>query len=275
MSLHIKTLELKSLIQKIEENNIRIQSHNRNANYGNIGAVLAYTLTSGSNSRTTRTLGQIGALGGLVYSGSERNKGNNLGLENLLSLKQNADSIFNNSVLTLFKNEYSSTSKSEYLSLCLTYASYYDQYLLKYISKLEVKSFLGEKNRSLLFNLEKIDLFTYKEKMLKFFSGIDRSVNTRAFSDYKTDISLVDISKLKNECMVLTVSLFSLGALGGLFFYFQNQFLGVLSLVLLILIFLSMIYLPFLPETKKAQNLKFKFLNAIKKNCNLKELKFY
>lgn len=274
MQLRNHLQELRQVIRSIENNNDIIRGHNRNANYGNIGAALAYGLTSGSNSKTTRTIGQLGALAGLVYSGQERGKARNVQNDNLYILKSRIDQIFNDSIVSLVKSETDSSCKSEYLSLCLSFASYYDYYLLKYIRQLESKTFLTESNRSLLFHLDKIDLFVYKRKMLIFFSRFDNKVSDKIFLDYQLNLKKINIQVLKSE-NVWVFSIYSILLLSTILLFYQGQqTIGIIGVILIGVFYLSNTYFPFFNENRKAQKFKLQFLKDTRKLCNLKQINF-
>ena len=274
MQLRNHLQKLRQVIQSIESNNDVIRGHNRNANYGNIGSALAYGLTSGSNSKSTRTIGQLGALAGLVYSSKERGRARNVQNDNLYILKSSIDQIFNDSIVSLVKNETDFSCKSEYLSLCLSFASYYDYYLLKYIRQLESKTFLTESNRSLLFHLDKIDLFVCKRKILNFFSRFDSKVSTKMFLDYQLNLRNINIQVLKGENIWVSSTYSILVVSTILLFYLGQQTIGIIGIILISVFYLSNIYFPLFSENRKAQNFKLQFLKEIKKLCNLGEIKF-
>jgi hypothetical protein len=78
MSLQSNLFQLENLVINIETLTLKMNSHFENANTSSVAAAATYLLTSNAKNNTVRTLGQIGAIGGFLYSGNQRNKANNI-----------------------------------------------------------------------------------------------------------------------------------------------------------------------------------------------------
>ena len=166
--LQLYTQKFSEIIRLIESNNIDISSHNSNKRIAHTGAALSYLLTNNSKSQTTRSLGQVGAVGGLLYGSTEANKSNTLRNKNFQQVSEVIE-IISKPSFNAFQIERNSENRRLFLMKMLTISGYLDDYVKKYCSSVSTKNFLGSSGQTLLMNLQNQEIFYLKLKLNSFF----------------------------------------------------------------------------------------------------------
>ena len=208
------TFSLQDLVNRIEANNLQSQQHRSNANLANVGAALAYLLTSGSKKRTVRTAGEVVALGGVLYGGSQRNQASNLDSQNNL-LIDSALSVIELQGLSKLRLESNPDAVRRFLELTLRLGVQVDEVIKSQGSRLKNKSLLGRTNQQLLLNAANIDIVRNKLRLNKIFGQIDR---TKTFPDvinaFTRQISAIAVVNLQKEGLYTKIIIGVLVVLG-------------------------------------------------------------
>lgn len=275
MNLQSYIEKLKVIIWEIEDNNTIISEHNRNAQIGNIGSAAAYLLTSNSDSKSTRTIGQVGAVAGLMYSASERNKSNSYRTISANSLLRSIPEIFNTQSLSTYTSCKNSSLKQEFLSCVLTYTSYLDDFVLEQAKSLQSKHLMSRRNLNKALNLTSIDFFSGKYQILLFLSKIDNSIHVNFFDNLKNQVRQINIPELKKEFnyhrgLILTSALLLITGVS-----ISSQLLLGLSVLLMFGTYVSSAFRSFFPEHRKLHLARQQFFKHLKVYTKISTIKYY
>jgi hypothetical protein len=253
-SLIIITQNLENIINQIENNNVEISSHDSNARVARTGAAAAYLLTNNSKNQTTRTLGQVAAVGGLVYGSNQKNKSNELKDKNLQSIN-NAVSLICNNSLNSFRSENNIQNKSNFLSKVLSISSYLDSFVLNNCNSINSKNIIFLSGQNLLMSLENHDIFFLKLKLNTFLNGIDSSICKNNFiNQYRQSNRSIDKNKLKNEGILILAIIISCLFIGFIILQNSQSSFGTFLILAAPIIYLIHTFFPFLKESKKLKS---------------------
>lgn len=275
MSLQIYTEKLKSIIKDIEDNSGHISEHNRNARIGNIGAAAAYILTSNSDNKSTRTLGQAGAVAGLMYSATERNKSNSFKQVSASLLIRGVPEVFNTQSFSTFVACSSSSQKQEFLSCALTFSSYFDDFVLEQIKILQSKHLLSNSNLDYALNLTSIDIFSCKNQILTFIQKLDNSIQFNFFNEFKNELRQINIPQLRKEVNYHRALVGFSILLIVIAILVSSQILLFSALALLIVSYVSSSLKSFFSEHRKLQIARQHFFRKLKESTKLSTIKYY
>lgn len=266
--------ELSRIIQLIERNNIDISSHKSNARTANFGSAAAYLLTNNSNNQTTRSIGQVAAVGGLLYGNNQRNKSTDLELRNFNYLKNAIENLLNFSVET-FKRENNSETKRSFLQKLLTVSNYFDEYVKKYSSSVKRKSALTYNSQNLLMTLQNQEVFYYKMRLNEFLKRIDNSIlNNNYLQIYNQGLTKINKNKLKKEGYLIIGLIISCFLLGFILIQNSTSVLGPMFFVFALVIYLMHTFYPFLNESKKLKSNANIFVNEILKTVSINKINY-
>lgn len=275
MSLQIYTEKLKSIIKDIEDNSGHISEHNRNARIGTIGAATAYFLTSNSDNKSTRTLGQVGAVAGLMYGATERNKSNSFKQVSANLLMRGVPEVFNTQSFSTFVACSSSSQKQEFLSWALTFSSYFDDFVLEQIKILQSKHLLSNSNLDYALNLTSIDIFSSKNEILTFIQKLDNSIQFNFFNEFKNELRQINISQLRKEVNYHRALVGFSILLIVIAISVSSQILLFSALALLIASYVSSSLKSFFLEHRKLQIARQHFFRKLKESTKLSTIKYY
>lgn len=161
---HIDALD--SMLHDLEANNQKIISHKNTARLATTGAVIAYLFTNDSKSKTTKTLGQVASVGGLLYRSSEINKAKQVEVHNL-EILNNATHKITSYGYEDYKKERNANNKNEYLTKVLHISHHLDMAVNKENKRIVGLSTLLEKNRIRLMNLPNEIVYNLKLQLLE------------------------------------------------------------------------------------------------------------
>lgn len=268
------TNELTGIIQAIEGKNLEITRHNSNATMSNLGAAAAYFLTNNSKNQTTRIVGQVAAVGGLIHGSNQRNKASEIKSSNYNLLKQAIEKILN-LPFDSFRREANPETKRFFLQKTLTISSYFDKFVEEYASSLKTNSALSSNKQNILMTLNNQEVFYYKIKLLDFLKKIDHSIfDTQHIHFYQRDLALINKEKLKNESYLMLGLIFFLSALGFVFILSSTGFSGLFFLISALTLYLIHTFYPFLNQTKKLKLNANRFVNEILKTVSINRLNY-
>jgi len=243
------TFRLEDLLNRIEANSGQAQQHRSNANLANAGAAITYLLTSGSKRRTVRTAGEVVALGGVLYGGSQRNQASNLDAQNN-TLIDSGLSVIELEGVSRLRSDSNSDVKRRFLELVLRLGGRVDDVIKQQGDRMKNMSLLGKSNQQLLLNAVNVDIIRNKFRLNRIYSQIDRA---KVFPDYGSEfsrkVSAVDVPKLQKEglyskliigvCVVLGILLASATPYAAILAFIGVGFWGLNH------------FFPVFPETKK------------------------
>ena len=259
------TQKFSEIIRLIESNNIDISSHNSNKRIAHTGVALSYLLTNNSKSQTTRTLGQVGALGGLMYGSTEANKSNTLRDKNFQQVSEVIE-IISKPSFNAFQIERNSENRRLFLMKMLTISGYLDDYVKKYCSSVSTKNFLGSSGQTLLMNLQNQEIFYLKLKLNSFFNKVDNSkCNGDFVNKYIQKNSNLNKKILKKESLIIMIFLLTFILLG---FYSPIFFLATP------IIYAVHTFFPFMKESKKLKTHSKYFKNEILKTIPVTNINY-
>jgi hypothetical protein len=268
------TNELTGIIQAIEGKNLEITRHNSNATMSNLGAAAAYFLTNNSKNQTTRIVGQVAAVGGLIHGSNQRNKASEIKSSNYNLLKQAIEKILN-LPFDSFRREANPETKRIFLQKTLTISSYFDKFVEEHASSLKTNSALSSNKQNILMTLNNQEVFYYKIKLLDFLKKIDHSIfDTQHLHFYQRDLALINKEKLKNESYLMLGLIFFLSALGFVFILSSTGFSGLFFLISALTLYLIHTFYPFLNQTKKLKLNANRFVNEILKTVSINRLNY-
>jgi hypothetical protein len=243
------TFRLEDLLNRIEANSGQAQQHRSNANLANAGAAITYLLTSGSKRRTVRTAGEVVALGGVLYGGSQRNQASNLDAQNN-TLIDSGLSVIELEGVSRLRSDSNSDVKRRFLELVLRLGGRVDDVIKQQGDRMKNMSLLGKSNQQLLLNAVNVDIIRNKFRLNRIYSQIDRA---KVFPDYGSEfsrkVSAVDVPKLQKEglyskliigvCVVLGILLASATPYAAILAFIGVGFWGLNH------------FFPVFPETRK------------------------
>jgi hypothetical protein len=247
--LSAAVFRLEDLLNRIEANSGQAQQHRSNASLANAGAAITYLLTSGSKRRTVRTAGDVIALGGVLYGGSQRNQASNLDAQNN-TLIDSGLSVIESEGFSRLRSEWNPDIKRRFLELVLRLGGRVDDVVKRQGDRLKNMSLLGKSNQQLILNAANIDIIRNKFRLNQIYSQIDRA---KVFADYSGEfgrrVSAVDVPKLQKEglyskliigaCVVLGILLASASPYAAILACIGVGFWGLNHFV------------PVFPETRK------------------------
>lgn len=265
---------LTNIINQIENNNVEISSHDSNARIARTGAAAAYLLTNNSKNQTTKTLGQVAAVGGLVYGSNQKNKSNELKNKNLQSIS-NAINIISNNSLNLFQSEINIENKRNFLNKVLSISSYLDIYVLNYCNTIKSKNIIFSNGQNLLMSLENQEIFFLKLKLNTFLNRIDNSICKNNFINQHIQSNRsIDKNKLKNEGIIILACIITCLLIGFIISQNSQSLFGAFLIVAAPIIYLIHTFFPFLEESKKLKSNSKYFTNEIAKTTSINNINF-
>jgi hypothetical protein len=268
------TNELTGIIQSIENKNLEITRHNSNATMSNLGAASAYFLTNNSKNQTTRIVGQVVAIGGLIHGSNQRNKASEIKSSNYNLLKQAIEKIVN-LPFDSFRSEANPETKRFFLQKTLTISSYFDKFVEEHASSIKTNSALSSNKQNILMTLNNQEVFYYKIKLLDFLKKIDNSIfDTQHLHFYQRDLALINKEMLKNESYLMLGLIFFLSTLGFVFILSSTGFSGLFFLISALILYLIHTFYPFLNQTKKLKLNANRFVNEILKTVSITRLNY-
>ena len=275
--LQSMTKELAQLLQTIDSNLNLASSHKTNASVAKTAAVAAYLLTNNSTNKTTRTLGQLGAAGGLIYGSGESNKANNLKQQNL-SLVQTGVKLVTEKASQPYQMETVRSAKEAFLVKALEISRHLDVYVLEHLSQVSRMHTLTNTNRSRLLNLQNEYVFAMKLNLNRFFQSVDHSVDgSGSLHAYRVAISNLDMQKLKKETTVMTACILGTGMVGSVLLFSENSNnvnAGVVVLITSIALYIIHVFYPVTTETKKLRLAVNSFKDGLKRTTQITSLHF-
>lgn len=268
------TQNLDNIINQIENNNVEISSHDSNARVARTGAAAAYLLTNNSKNQTTRTLGQVAAVGGLVYGNNQKNKSNELKNKNLQSIS-NAVNLISNNSLNSFQSENNIQNKRNFLSKVLSISSYLDSYVLNYCNSIRSKNIIFLNGQNLLMSLENHEIFFLKLKLNTFLNRIDSSICKNNFiNQYIQSNRTIDKNKLKNEGIIISAIIIACFLIGFIILQNSQSSFGTFLILAAPIIYLIHTFFPFLKESKKLKTNSKYFTSEIAKTTSITNINF-
>lgn len=274
LKLYSQIQHLDDIINQIQNNNVEISSFDSNAKSAMTGAAAAYLLTNNSKNQTTRTLGQLAAVGGVVYGSNQRNKSNELKYKNL-QLLSNSIQIMNNNSLTSFQSETNFQTKHNFLLKLMAISNYLDSYVLNYCNSIKSKNIIFSNGQNLLMSLEIHEIFYLKIKLNAFINRIDSSICKNSFVHNYTQLNRsIDANKLKSEgIIIMTIIILCLLA-GIAIIQNSNISTGTFLLLMAPIIYFIHTFFPFLKESKKLKSNSKYFINEITKTTSISNINF-
>lgn len=269
------TNDLTGIIQIIEGKNSEITRHNSNATISNIGAAAAFLLTNNSKNQTTRIVGQVAAVGGLIHGSNQRNKASEIKFSNYNLLKQAIEKIVN-LPLDSFHRETNPESKRFFLQKTLTISSFFDKFVEEYATKIKTSSTLSSNKQNTLMTLNNQEIFYYKIIFLDFLRKIDHSIfDTQHLDFYQRDLALINKEKLKNEGYLMLGLIFFFSITGFVFILNSTMgFSGFFFLISALILYLIHTFFPFLNQTKKLKLNANRFVNEILKTVSITRINY-
>lgn len=268
--------ELAELLRNIESNNLQISSHKTNASVANTTALAAYLLTSNSKNKATRTIGQVGALGGIIFGSGEKNKAENIKRQNL-KLINNGVELVSVKLQQSFQYEQNQSIKDEFLNNALELSMHLDGIVKEELLRISKMHSLTKSNRSMLLSLQNNPVFRMKLKLNNFFLSLDQSINgSGLLIDYQKSIRSININKLEKESLLMAVFILCCALLGFVFVLVgtATTSVGWLMLVLSFILYFSHIFIPWLSETKKLRIAVKSFSENMNKMTGIQQINY-
>lgn len=270
---HIDALD--SMLRDIEANNQKIISHKNTARLATTGAVIAYLFTNDSKSKTTKTLGQVASVGGLLYRSSEINKAKQVEVQNLEILKKATHKITSYGYED-YKIERNVNHKNEYLTKVLHISHHLDMAINKENKRILRLSTLLEKNRIRLMNLTSEIPYDLKLQLLENLREIDPSIKgDNIVTNYNSNIGKININEVKKESIMMLASITAILMIGVVFVF--NEAYAGWGLIILIISFILYIvhtFFPWLSETRKLRDSIIKFIGEFENVQSIKTIKY-
>jgi hypothetical protein len=267
MVLSIFLDKIEPMIIDIERNYNQINHHRNVAELANTASVLTYFFTNDSKNNTIKTIGQVSSLGGLIYGYSQNSKATNIEQDNIILLESIIGNFETFGILNV-QIEKDSNLKIKYLELLLRTNRYSDLLTDSYLSKINSKGLLGKKNQNLFLNVISLDVLNQKLRLLNIIKNIDSTKNIPMIEyEYRQNISVIDIIKLRNEGTIVRLIIIALIGLGILINYSSQ--IGMILIIAGFLLWGVNHYFPIFSETKKLRNAiktltyNFKSINGI------------
>lgn len=240
---------LQNFLHQIEANAVQAQQHRSNAALANAGAAVTYLLTRGSKRETVRTIGNLAAIGGLVYGTSQSHRATALESQNNTLITSSLRAIQIEGLPRL-PSATSSAAKHEFLALVLRLGSQVDQAIQTQGNRLKNMSLLGRKNQDLAVNALQVDIIANKLHLHQIYSEIDHTKTFPNYADeFSRQVSSVDAAKLPREglyakliiwgCIILGVILANVHPAGAIILAVGLGFWGINHIF------------PIFPETRK------------------------
>ena len=270
---HIDALD--SMLHDLEANNQKIISHKNTARLATTGAVIAYLFTNDSKSKTTKTLGQVASVGGLLYRSSEINKAKQVEVHNL-EILNNATHKITSYGYEDYKKERNANNKNEYLTKVLHISHHLDMAVNKENKRIVGLSTLLEKNRIRLMNLPNEIVYNLKLQLLENLREIDPSIKgENIVTNYNNNIDKINNDKLKKETIMILTSIIIILMI-GVVLVFNEAYTGWGFVILIISFILYIVhtYFPWLNETRKLRDSIKTFFNEIENVQSITTIKY-
>lgn len=270
MSLLISINQLESCVIEIESQLIQIDNHNSNANMASAGSIAAYFLTNDSKNKTVRTVGQVAAIGGMIFSANQRSKANSIESLALLNIGK-AINIIERDCKPYIRIEKNVDSIRSFLEILLRYGATIDVLLKKTISKLKWKGHLGKKNQDILLNVNHIDIINKKLRHNETLNFIDRNIriNDPAVK-FTMQTKAIDKEKLRKEGIWIRASVILL-LITGVILQNQNSF-GQYLFIAAIALWALNHFFPIFPETKKLRSAVSDFNSELQNTIGIRSI---
>lgn len=249
MSLSISINQLESCVIEIESQLIQVDNHNSNANMASAGSIAAYFLTNDSKNKTVRTVGQVAAVGGMIFSANQRSKANSIESLALLNIGK-AINLIERDCKPHIRNERNIDSIKSFLELLLRCGASIDVIFKKTSNKLKWTGHLGKKNQEVLLNVNQIDIIYKKLRYNETLNFIDRQIGVNDPSvKFISATRLIDKEKMKKEGLWIRVAIILLIITGALLTNQNN--IGQYFFIAAIALWAFNHFFPIFPETKK------------------------
>jgi len=191
-----------------------MNSHFENANTASVAAAATYLLTSNAKNNTVRTLGQIGAIGGFLYSGNQRKKANNIE-ELVIQYVTSGISMIETGLIVHVRSERDPNVIRKFLELVLRMGRSFDPIIERNISKVGYIGLLGGRNQLSLQSLNQFEVFNIKLKFNNIIHNIDRQINlNHVENNYLLAVKQIDKVKLIREGSYMRAIVLTLGIVG-------------------------------------------------------------
>lgn len=247
------TIKLAEIIQNIESNELQIKSHKTSASVANTIALASYLLTSNSKNKITRSVGQIGAVGGLIYGSGETSKAKSLKEYNLQLIASGVRLIMDEASKS-YRSERVLEVRGDFLKEVLKLSLCLDLYVKEHLSVIRRMNSLTRNNRRRLMNLDDEPIFKLKLALNDFLLSVDESlVRDKIVSDYKFAVRGLVIKTVEKESFLALVIIFGC-LLAGLFVVFKEkgaQNVGVVLLMLSVVFYSMHTFFPVFAESRR------------------------
>jgi len=273
MSVKAVIQKLEPILTGIEMNSVQADVHGSNARTANTIAALSYLFTSNSKNSTTRTIGQVAAVGGLVYGNSQRNQENAYQQKNTILIGQ-AINLIEREGIVIIRQERNVDVIRQFIDLNLKLGHQLDMILGRYISSLSFKGHLGKPNIQLLFNLNNIDLISYKLRLNKIFQLLDSGKQIGNLEqDFIQSRQYLNVDKIIREGLIARGIILGL-VIGGLVLIQRDGQSGVYIFLCGLLFWLANQFFPLFPETRKLRGVVRSFIGNIKGTLGIRSISF-
>ena len=261
---------LENCVIEIESQLIQIDSHNNNANMATAGSAAAYFLTSDSKNKMVKTIGQVAAIGGVIYSANQRNKANSI--ESIATLNiGKAINIMERDCKPYIRNEKNIDTIRTFLEMSLRLGASIDVFLKKTINKLRWTGHLGKKNQAILMHIYQIEIINHKLKHNNTLNFIDKNIQINDPSvKFISLINKLDTEKIKKEGLWMRIIILSLITIGALLA--NNNNLGQYLIFSGLGLWVINHFYPIFSETKKLKNGVDTFCSEIKETIGIKKI---
>jgi len=262
--------QLETCVIEIESQLIQIDNHNSNANMASAGSAAAYFLTNDSKNKMVKTIGQVAAIGGMMYSANQRSKANSL--ESIATLNiGKAINLIERDCKPYIRNEKNIDTIRTFLEMTLRLGASIDVIIKKTINKIKWTGHLGQKNQSVLLNVYQMDIINKKIKHNNTLNFIDHNIRLIDPSvKFINETNSIDKEKMKKEGLWIRLIVFSLIIIGGILAnkndvgqYFIFAGLGLWAFNH---------FFPIFPETKKLRTAVKTFNNELSETIGIKRI---
>lgn len=227
---------LDDMLRTLEANRAAADQHRHHSNLATVGSFAALLLTSGSKSRTVRTVGTVAAAGGMLYGASQATKAATLESQNM-GIMDSCLGTIESEGLRAVRSDPLQDARRRFVELALRLGQHVDAALERHGSRLKGMSMLRKRNRQMMLQAPQVDIVRNKLRMNRIIVGIDR---TKSFPDhegeFRRSVGCINVARLDREALwsvaiiagaiVLGIVLGQVGQVGAMFFLIAIGFWG-------------------------------------------------
>ena len=261
-SLTSTIISLQDILGRIQSNNTQSQQYKNNAAMAGAGAAAAILLTSGSKKQSVRTIGNLAALGGVLYGNNQSNKAALLDAQNIQLISGALGIVESQGVQHVQRRSDPTNTVCQFVEVLLRLGLQVDGMLKRNAGRIKNRGILTNANQELLLNAECVDIVQNKLRLNRIITQIDRKINIKDYAaEFKQDILGIDRGLLRKQSIYTIAVIWAL-LISGILLGNVHQSAVAIFLAGLVLYAVNSFF-PLFSEPRKLRKASNRLINGL------------